>query len=128
MSKLFKIYPSKKLLKMVEVFKTDIQTDSQANFLLQQLLKEFPDLKINFDLEDCDNILRIETRGKAIDTALIVDLVKNYGFEIEILPDVVPRQTREGYAGASKFRTYLWIGIAVFLLNGCGTTKKNGLY
>jgi hypothetical protein len=45
---------------MVEVFETDVQQVYQANVLLNELRKRFPDTKMNFDLDDCDRILRIE--------------------------------------------------------------------
>lgn len=45
---------------MVFVFKTDVTNDSDATTILQQLQAIFPSAVINFDLEDCDNILRIE--------------------------------------------------------------------
>lgn len=48
-------------MKRVEVFKTDITKKSIAKRLEKLLLDHFPNSKINFDLEDCDNILRIET-------------------------------------------------------------------
>jgi len=43
---------------MVEIFKTNIERKVEAKILLSKLLLEFSDLEINFDLEDCDKILR----------------------------------------------------------------------
>jgi hypothetical protein len=48
--------------KMVEVFKTNVEGISQAQKLVALLLQHFPGSKINFDLDDCDNILRVEGR------------------------------------------------------------------
>ena len=45
---------------MVEIFKTNIQEEKEANKVVRKLLEQFPNNKINFDLEDCDKILRIE--------------------------------------------------------------------
>lgn len=45
---------------MVEVFKTNVQERNEATKIIQTLLEHFPNHIINFDLEDCDNILRIE--------------------------------------------------------------------
>ncbi len=73
---------------MVEVFKTNIQTEKEADFILEKLQKEFPNFKINFDLEDCDNILRMETADIVIDGAPVIDLVSRYGFKINVLPDI----------------------------------------
>ena len=46
---------------MVEVFKTNIQRKRTAAKIKMELLLLFPDCKINFDLDDCDRILRIES-------------------------------------------------------------------
>jgi hypothetical protein len=48
---------------IVAVFKTDISDVSVADFIKQQLLSAFPGSKINFDLEDCDRILRMELQA-----------------------------------------------------------------
>jgi len=45
---------------MVEVFKTNVQRKGEAKILLLKLTEQFSDYKINFDLEDCDKILRVE--------------------------------------------------------------------
>jgi hypothetical protein len=45
---------------MVEVFKTNIQCVKAAIVLKEILSKELPDIQINFDLDDCDKILRTE--------------------------------------------------------------------
>jgi hypothetical protein len=46
---------------MVEVFKTDIHQSNVADQVRADLLAKFPACKINFDLGDCDHILRIES-------------------------------------------------------------------
>lgn len=45
---------------MVEVFKTDVREDTRARELKRLLCAHFPGSKVNFDLEDCDNVLRVE--------------------------------------------------------------------
>lgn len=45
---------------MVEVFKTDVQYTGQAARIVKELSVRLPGHKINFDLDDCDRILRIE--------------------------------------------------------------------
>lgn len=45
---------------MVEVFKTDVRWQKQAKMLHAVLSRQFPFSNINFDLSDCDRILRIE--------------------------------------------------------------------
>jgi len=46
----------------------------------------FPGCKINFDLEDCDRILRIEAQN-AIDINAIIALGLQLGVTIELLED-----------------------------------------
>ena len=45
---------------MVEAFKTNVQKKIQSNMLLCILSEAFPLYKINFDLSDCDKVLRVE--------------------------------------------------------------------
>lgn len=75
---------------IVEVFRTSVTTIEKAEFLLDKLQKEFPCCEINFDLEDCDNILRVATAENTMDTAPIVKLVKKYQEDIQVLPDEIP--------------------------------------
>jgi hypothetical protein len=68
---------------MVEAFKTNVQKKTQSKMLLSILSKAFPSLKINFDLSDCDKVLRVE--GDNVEALSIMILVKEYGFRCEIL-------------------------------------------
>jgi len=68
---------------MVEVFKTNVQKKAQSKMLLYILSEAFPSLKINFDLSDCDKVLRIE--GDNMEALRIMILVKEHGFTCEIL-------------------------------------------
>lgn len=68
---------------MVEVFKTNVHEVDQSTILLQKLLAHFPENKINFDLEDCDKILRVE--GERILPGRIMELLNAEGHECEIL-------------------------------------------
>ncbi len=45
---------------MVEVFKTNVEEVSDASKIVTILLQYFPDSTINFDLDDCDKVLRIK--------------------------------------------------------------------
>jgi len=45
---------------MVEAFKTNVQKKAQSKMLLCILSEAFPSFKINFDLSDCDKVLRVE--------------------------------------------------------------------
>jgi len=67
---------------MVEVFKTDVEEDSQAEALISLLNSYLPNCRINFDLDDCDKILRIE--GFVI-AKEIERILKQEGFECKCL-------------------------------------------
>ena len=69
--------------KMVEVFKTNIQKKTESKMLLSVLSEAYPSFKINFDLSDCDKVLRVE--GENIEASNIMILVKKNGFRCEIL-------------------------------------------
>ena len=68
---------------MVEVFKTNVLNYALAAPLASALNDRFPLFKINFDLEDCDKILRVE--GNEVCTTSIIELMRTKGFECELL-------------------------------------------
>ena len=70
---------------MVEVFKTNIQDAQLANYIVGELEKLFPNAAINFDLSDCDNILRIDHHEDVI--ARVILLFQNLGHFCELLVD-----------------------------------------
>jgi hypothetical protein len=72
---------------LVEVFKTNVEQETQAAKLLAALIDYFPAYKINFDLQDCDKILRVESRNGAIDNSRIIEAIGDFGYAIEELPD-----------------------------------------
>lgn len=82
---------------MVEVFITDIQNNIQADIILNIILKDNTDLKINFDLNETDlsfpcghTILRVE--GNKIISNGIMETVRKQGFKCEILEDKICTQ------------------------------------
>jgi len=68
---------------MVEVFKTDIKKRSQSKTLVKKLQQHYPESCINFDLEDCDNILRVE--GEDICPHTIIQLLISDGYCCQLL-------------------------------------------
>ena len=68
---------------VIEVFKTDVEDESDARMIVQMLVERFPGSRVNFDLQDRDRILRIE--GNGICNASVVSLVKDAGFSCAIL-------------------------------------------
>jgi hypothetical protein len=80
---------------MVEVFKTNVTDHRQAFILLMEIRKRFGDYAANFDLQDCDRILRVKCLGGSVQSSAIINLVGMYGFNAEILSDQEPVPTRE---------------------------------
>lgn len=68
----------------IEVFKTSVTTCEEANRIKTILMTRFPGLKLNFDLEDCDNILRVEL-NEELQKEHIVRIVANAGHTIATL-------------------------------------------
>lgn len=75
---------------MVEVFSTNIKKQKQADLLLSEFKKQLSGYEVHFDLEDCDNILRVETKNTPLEIDKVVDVVVGFGFNIEVLPDKIP--------------------------------------
>ncbi|UOQ73545.1 hypothetical protein [Hymenobacter cellulosilyticus] len=74
---------------MVEVFKTNVRARRHARQLLHQIHQNFAQYRANFDLDDCDNILRIESPTDFIPAAELITLLRAAGFQAEVLPDEV---------------------------------------
>ena len=68
---------------MVEVFRTNVHRPSQAKEIIALLTEQFPGIKINFDLSDCDRVLKIE--GKKLVPGEVMVMVRQRGFECRAL-------------------------------------------
>ena len=68
---------------MIEVFKTNVENSKQAASLLCLLQDRLPSAEINFDLEDCDNILRV--KGDSFCPSNIIEILTGNGFECSLL-------------------------------------------
>ncbi|MFD0766545.1 hypothetical protein ACFQZI_16920 [Mucilaginibacter lutimaris] len=68
---------------MIEVFKTNVRQKRVSKTLVKALTKQFPATKVNFDLDDCDKVLRVE--GKDFCPHRIIELLNLNGHYCEIL-------------------------------------------
>lgn len=68
---------------MVEVFKTNVEQTEEAELLLRFFAEYFPEYKINFDLSDCDRILRVE--GEDIILHNIIEALHKKNYQCAIL-------------------------------------------
>jgi hypothetical protein len=81
---------------MIEVFKTAVTSPLLADLLSDQIHRVFPGYKANFDLEDCDRILRVEHPRGEVQAAAIIHLLESRGIAASVLPDEIvhsPRST-----------------------------------
>ena len=67
----------------VEIFKTNVQNDAEATRLLSGLNQLFPGYRINFDLQDCDKILRIA--GEYPDPDRVTDFLTSKGYFCQMI-------------------------------------------
>ncbi len=68
---------------MVLVFKTNVNSSLKVKRITPKLNSLFPNSKWNFDLEDCDRILRFESDHNVMKEIIL--LMKILGFECEAL-------------------------------------------
>ncbi len=78
---------------MVEVFKTNVADHAQAKNLVEQIHKKFTNYAANFDLNDCDKILRIQCEVHNIEALHVIHLLREHGCDAEILEDLIPFAT-----------------------------------
>ena len=72
---------------MIEVFKTTVTHPDHAMMLIDMIHKTFADYKANFDLQDCDNILRVVSSTQTVHAENVISLLKEFGFHGEVLPE-----------------------------------------
>ncbi|WP_444660042.1 hypothetical protein [Flavobacterium columnare] len=70
---------------MIYVFITSVKTEQEVGQLKPHLNDLLKQAKWNFDIEDCDKILRIDIETKI--TQSIINLLKDKGFYCEELVD-----------------------------------------
>jgi hypothetical protein len=72
---------------MVEVFKTNVTNQDHANRLIDRIHRTYREYKANFDLDDCDRILRVLCTTSPVQASLLIDLLRDSGFRAEVLPE-----------------------------------------
>lgn len=68
---------------MVEIFKTNVTGLDEAATIVSMLQFHLPYCKVNFDLQDCDKILRV--KGENICITTIIELLQSCGFSCSLL-------------------------------------------
>ena len=70
----------------VEVFRTNIASENIALDIVKEIHSMFPEISVNFDLDDCDKILRLVTPSYDYVPKVASVLISN-GYYCEVLPD-----------------------------------------
>lgn len=68
---------------MIEIFKTNVEVEEQCYAIISTLINTFSFIKVNFDLEDCDKIMRVEGSDFSVDQ--IMEKVRILGYRCEVL-------------------------------------------
>jgi hypothetical protein len=71
----------------VEVFKTNVNRRKYAKLLLTEIHKSFAGYRANFDLDDCDNILRVQCNHGTICAHTMILFLQRLGYRAEVLTD-----------------------------------------
>jgi hypothetical protein len=77
-------------MKTVEVFKTSVNDTHEAGLIVQEIQRSFSGCRANFDLEDCDHVLRVLCTEDIIESSDVITLVNKYGFSAAELDDKIP--------------------------------------
>lgn len=70
-------------MQQIEIFKTNVNNKSAASNALQNLSLVLPECEINFDLDDCDKVLRIA--GQSIDVQIVLNCLSQQGYQCELI-------------------------------------------
>jgi hypothetical protein len=68
---------------MIEVFKTNVEEVAEAERIIELLLQHYPAGRINFDLQDCDKILRVVNDELCPEE--ITRIIETSGYQCEAL-------------------------------------------
>jgi hypothetical protein len=72
---------------MVEIFKTNVNNKKLAKKVLKTLHAHLPAYCFNFDLDDCDRILRAQSPGIPVEITRIIQIVREHQIRISLLGD-----------------------------------------
>ena len=75
---------------MIEVFKTDVDDSKYADILVEHIQRIFYGYQANFDLQDCDKILRVKSVTGIVNSDHLIKMLNRFGFYAEVLQDEYP--------------------------------------
>jgi hypothetical protein len=80
---------------MIEVFKTGVTDPLLADLLRNQIHQGFAGYEANFDLQDCDHILRIVCCHGKVKAEAVIELLRDWSVYAEVLADELSPQSFE---------------------------------
>ena len=84
-----KIKTLSSIMEMIEVFRTNVNDRAQANMIVDRIHEQYSFYKANFDLQDCDRIVRIKSSTGQIHSPSLISILNDFGFQGEVLPDII---------------------------------------
>ena len=72
---------------MIEIFRTNITDAGEAKKLVEEIHASFAGYQVNFDLSDCDRILRVVYNNEHFHPLNFTNWLKTKGCHAEVLPD-----------------------------------------
>lgn len=75
---------------MIEVFKTNVREQQHATAIVNEIHEHLDHCRANFDLQDCDNILRVKSASGEVPVSTLLEILNRYGYRAEVLPEEVP--------------------------------------
>ena len=73
--------------KLIEIFRTNVEDESTADRTVNALHENFKNVSANFDLEDCDRILRVESIDGNIMLKEILHFLTSLNLKVELIMD-----------------------------------------
>ncbi|MDR8393910.1 hypothetical protein NC796_22340 [Aliifodinibius sp. S!AR15-10] len=70
----------------IGVYRTTVDDDRKAKAILDTICRELEAMDASFDLEDCDNVLRVEMGNRRIGEVQISQILQLHGYQMEALP------------------------------------------
>ena len=74
-------------MERIEVFKTNVNDRAHANMIIDYIHKSYSYYRANFDLQDCDRILRVKSSAGQVHSPSLISILNEFGFKAEVLPD-----------------------------------------
>lgn len=70
----------------IRVYRTDVENRRDVRFFTEQIRQKIPQSDVSFDLDDCDNVLRIESRNRDFSDRIVRQIFEQHGHFAEVLP------------------------------------------